>query len=107
MQETIISQQRTLGKVTLEGRNRYFAYITAEPCKTGKFRIKLEFTNLDADGVTGLFRLFNLSRPLRFKSDVLERRDFNIANITINKFFADSKFAITWECFSSQSNFSP
>ena len=107
MQETVISHPRTLDQVILEGQNNYSAYTTIEPCKTGNFRVKLEFINLDSENLKSILKLFNLSKALRFESGVIANGNFNITHIIIKKFFAGRDFAITWECLSEQPEYEP
>ena len=107
MQEMVISQPRTFDQVVLEGRNKYSAYITIGLYTIGTFHVRLEFINLDVQGLKSILQLFNLSKSLRVESYVIANRNFNIKHIIVNKFFAGNKFEVTWECVSEQLSFSP
>ncbi|MEP6594625.1 MAG: hypothetical protein ABJA71_01715 [Ginsengibacter sp.] len=98
--EEVISSQRTLDNVILEGEYEYPAYITIDGDKTGNYHVKLEFNNLNSENFKDIANLYKDSKPLRIESEIIKKWNFNITHIIIEKFWAGSKFAMIWECFS-------
>lgn len=103
--------QRTLDHIVLEGQYDYYAYITIEgnneDNKIENFNIKLEFINLDSATFKNMIRLHTLAKPLRIESNLIAKENFNITHIVLEKFLADTQFAMTWECHSKNYDLAP
>ena len=99
--------ERTLDQVVLEGQYKYSAYITVEHNKIENFKIRLEFINLDSESFKNIIRLYTLSKPLRIESRLIAKENLNITHIVLEKFLADTRFAMIWECHSKNYDLAP
>jgi hypothetical protein len=104
MEDVIISQERTLDKILIDGEHSFSAYITVGLIKNGHFRIFLDFENLDLETLESLRKLYMPIKAFQIKSELLTREQYNISHIIIEKFRAHPPCSISWECISDDIN---
>jgi hypothetical protein len=106
MQDVIISKEKILDSIVLEGEYEYSAYITIGLNKTTDFYVSLVFTNLNEVSFKKLAELSQLSQALKIESSVIKKENYNISHIVVTRFVANNKLSMTWECLSDNPNFS-
>jgi hypothetical protein len=99
MEDVIISQERTLTTIVLEGKYSYAAYITIGLVKSGHFRVFIEFDNVDLATLKELHRLYLPVKALKIKCRIFTQENYNISHIIVEKFKTDrQRMSITWQC---------
>ena len=104
MEDVIISQERTLDKILIDGKHSYSAFITVGLVKSGHFRIFLDFENIDIETVKSLHKLYLPVKALQIKSKLLTRENYNITHIIVEKFRTGLPCSVFWECISDDIN---
>lgn len=106
MKDIVITIDKVLDHVRLEGEMFYSAYITIGLVKGNDFYVKLEFIDLTNNTYRLLHDLFKLPKALKIESNIITKERYNITHIVIEKSNFDSLLNVTWECLSDDPSFS-
>ncbi|WP_295791990.1 hypothetical protein [Mucilaginibacter sp.] len=100
--DPIITHERVLDNIILEGQYNYSTYTTIGLTKQNDFYIKLDFIGLDSNTITDVASLYELNKELLFSSDLAKEQGYDITHIVTEKFHSNSNYAMTWECLSDK-----
>ena len=100
--DIIMTEERKLDSLTLDGKFSCTAYLSIGLIKGGDFYLIIEFTGLDERSFLELGKLYKLEREIEIRSDLISKENYDITHIIVEKFSASNKYDLTWECLSDK-----